>query len=215
MEAQIQSNRFKKKSIKKFKEFISSLDEISSATCDDLDLYNRYIFHAIRLKAFYSILPILFALQKKYPYNPRICSNLGKTLAHPTINRSEQAKPFIIKAIDLYKKSGDKDQTVNHIMYYLRGLLYTETLALLEKELEKYAPDLIGDPQYHRFLARYFIYLKKPEAEIMNQFQTAIKKEKTQDEYKKSIKAYIYFLENESSEAHLDIIDTLRNELIV
>ena len=196
-----------------YKEFIDSLDEIVSASCDDLNLYERYIFHAIRLKALHSVLPLLFALNKKYPNNPRIISRLGKTLANPVINRAEEAIPFIIEAIDLYKQRMDKDQTIDHIIYYLRGLLYAEQLDLLKEKLEKYTPDLMGISKYHRFLARYFTYLKKPENEIMNQFQIAIEKAVTPDEYETSIKAYIYFLEYESNEDHLDIIDSLRNKL--
>jgi hypothetical protein len=207
----ITNRQFKNKNT--YKKFIDNLDNITNVSSPDLSLYNSYLFHAIRLRAYHQILPILFSLKERNLDDPKITSLLGKTLFNRVIGREDEGIPYIIESIELYKRDANYHQSVNLIMFYLYGLLNRERINELESAIQTYQSDLANKAIYHRFIARYYVYLKKPEKEIINQYQLALETAKDREEHKASIKAYIYFLENERKESCPELVASLKQNL--
>ena len=163
-------------------------------TIDEFKIYDKYCFAAIQYKAYHTVLPLLFELNKKYPRNSKIISRLGKTLSNQVICRSEEGREFLKEAIELFEREHNETQLIGHIFYYLYNLLNGEEFELLGKEIENFRTKIEYLPNYFRFLGKYYEQLDKPEEEIIEAFEEGMMISATLDEKIKSLGALLEYL---------------------
>jgi hypothetical protein len=209
---------------KEFSLFIDKFDSIWNLSLADFRIYHKYIFQAIELKSYYSIIPLLFQLNTKYPNNLRIISWLGRSLSNQVIARNEEGRKYLRQAITLYKevwlnesdetkKRNLRKQYEDHIFYFLYNLLSNEQKKTLQKEIENHQNDVRHLPKYHRFLARYFEFLEKSEADIISCYEAAINISETIEDKLKSFEALIYYLTTKYEGKYHQRIDGLKKQI--
>ncbi|MEK0337176.1 MAG: tetratricopeptide repeat protein, partial [Nitrosopumilus sp.] len=198
---------------KNYEVSIENLSEIWKFTVDDFKIYGRYVFAAIQYKAYHTVLPLLFELNKKYPRNSKIISRLGKTLSNQVICRSKEGREFLNKVIELFEKEHNETQLIGHIFFYLYSLLNDEEFEILNKEIECFKNKIEHLPNYFRLLGKYFEQLDKAEEEIIECFEKAIEISPSNDEKKWSVKALLYYLTNKDSDKYKIRIEQLKEQL--
>ena len=125
-----------------YKKLITNLNKILSFSCKDFTLYDRYSYQAIRDRAYFSIVPFLEELNKRYQSEIKILERLGKTLCNSAIGEVERGIIYIIEAANLCRKRGEHEKYLELIVFYLQALLTIEKILLLESKLEKHAETL-------------------------------------------------------------------------
>ena len=187
---------------KNYEVSIENLDSIWNLTTEELKIYERYSFAAIQYKAYHTVLPLLFELNKKYKRNSKIISRLGKTLSNQVICRNEDGREFLKEAIALFEKEHNETQLTGNIFYYLYNLLNDGEFRILNEEIERFKNKIEHLPNYFRFLGKYYEQLDKPEEEVIKVFEEGIKISTSMDEKMKSINALLEYLNNKDDEKY-------------
>ena len=137
---------------------------------------------------------MLFKMKQVFPTDANITKKLGKTLSNRVINRREEGIKYLKEAITLYKKDNNQEEVCKLTLYYFYHLLNHEEFDTLNEEIEYYKSDIVDWPGFHRFLGVFKQNLGRPEEDIINEFEKAIDKSRTDEEKLKSIEVLLSFL---------------------
>jgi tetratricopeptide (TPR) repeat protein len=198
---------------KNYEVLIENLDSIWNLMIDEFKIYDKYCFLAIQYKAYHTVLPMLFELNKKFPGNSKIISRLGKTLSNQDICRSEEGREFLKEAIELFEREHNETQLIRHIFFYLYSLLNDDEFEILNKEIEFFKNKMEHLPYYFRFLGKYYEQLDKGEEEIIEVLEKAIELSHTDDEKKLSVSTLLNYLTNMAGDKYNMRIEQLEKNL--
>ena len=198
---------------KNYEVSIENLDSIWNLEINDFKVFDRYIFSAIQYKAYHTIVPLLFELNKKYPNNLKIISRLGKTLSNQVVCRNEEGRKFLLKAIELFENKQNEKQLIGHIFFYLYNLINNEEYELFDREINRFKIYIEDLPAYYRFLGKYYEQQDKPEEETIEHFKKAIEISSSDDEKVKSINSLLNYLLSRNDNKHEKRIEQLKELL--
>ncbi|MHA2039828.1 MAG: tetratricopeptide repeat protein, partial [Promethearchaeota archaeon] len=199
---------------KNYEVLIEQLDGIWNLMIDKFKIYDKYCFLAIQYKAYHTILPMLFELNKKYPGNSKIISRLGKTLSNQDICRSEEGREFLKEAIKLFEREHNETQLIGHIFFYLYSLLNDDEFKILNKEIDGFKYKIEHLPYFFRFLGNYYMKLDKGEEEIIEVLEKAIELPQTADDMKLSVSKLLNYLTTMAGDKYKMRIEQLKEHLL-
>jgi tetratricopeptide (TPR) repeat protein len=209
-------NKYADKNKDNYKREINRLRAIWSLELPEITNYRNYINRAINYKAYMTILPLLFNLNKKFPNDSKILSRLGKTLCNKQIGKANEGRVYIKEAIELFKKENNLKNYYDFVFYYLYGLLNENNYEVLETEIAIYKKDIKHLSKYHRFLAWGKETSNESIDKIISEYETAIIISETIGEKLKSIESfldYLFRIDSVEYESKIKDLKLIRDEL--
>lgn len=159
--------------INKLRTYTEQLESIINLTSEDEDLLNQFTYDAVGCGAYYYVIKTLPFLIKKFPANIHFRIRYGKTLLNEVLKKYEDGLREIEECIEILKKSNDKDELNNLMVFYLYQLLDLNKTELLDVKCKEFQMLLADFPNYQRFYAKYLAFQGKPVEQVLKSFELA------------------------------------------